>query len=251
MDMNLIQDRTQEIKNELTLLNHALKMSVTKAIRIGELLTEQKEFVGHGKFITWVEGNLDISVSTAEKYIGLSQYRDKIALSTNLQDAYKQIETLEAQERQSKEERERQLISEYRKTGKKPAGWDRSLDYRIKKDEEAFTKQQERIDQAKKEREERAKVYKLHTYPNGQSFMSDALKTATENIIAKNAERQNWKEKIRLSEGGKEDAFMDAIIDYMETLPDDNRRIEACNNIIKICRNIAVELQKSQLSTGK
>ena len=56
--------------------------------------------------------------------------------------------------------------------------------------------------------------------------------------------RQEWKEKIRLSDGGQEDAFMDALIDYLETLADDNRRLEACNNIVKICRNIAVELQK-------
>jgi len=57
---------------------------------------------------------------------------------------------------------------------------------------------------------------------------------------------EGWKDKIRLSDGGKIDSFLDAIVDYMETLPNDNRRIEACNNIIKVCRNISIELQKGK-----
>lgn len=76
--------------------------------------------------------------------------------------------------------------------------------------------------------------------------MRDALHTAASNMIAKTKERDDWKEKIRLSDGGKEDAFMDAIIEYLETLENDSRRIEACSNIIKICRNISVELQSAR-----
>ena len=60
-------------------------------------LSEQKEFVGHGNFVKWIENNLDISDKTAEKYMKLSEYGNKIELSSNLQDAYKQIETIEAQ----------------------------------------------------------------------------------------------------------------------------------------------------------
>jgi hypothetical protein len=32
-------------------------------------------------------------------------------------------------------------------------------------------------------------------------------------------------------------------LDYLETLENDSRRIEACHNIIKICKHIAAELQ--------
>lgn len=242
--MNVIQDRTEEIKREIAALHSTLKMSVQKAIRIGQLLTEQKKFVGHGLFLNWLDANLDISDKTAEKYMKLFQHHGKIELSTNLHDAYKQIETIESQARQSKEERDRSLIAEYRKTGKKPDGWDRYLDYRIKKDEEVAAKQKERAEQEFKDRQERAKQYKLKAEGEKVTFISDALKVATETIIAKHEERQNWKEKIRLSDGGKDDAFMDAIIEYLDGLPDDNRRIEACSNIIKICRNISIELQQ-------
>ena len=62
-------------------------------------------------------------------------------------------------------------------------------------------------------------------------------------FIEKSQERTDFKEKIRISDNGKDDAFSDAIIDYLEDLPDNNRKIEACYNIIKICKRIAVDLQ--------
>lgn len=252
-NMVLTQDRTQEIKNELVLLNHTLKMSVQKAIKIGQLLMEQKEFVGHGKFLSWLGSNLDISVSTAEKYMGLSQHQDKIVLSTNLQEAYRQIETIEAQEKMSKEERDRGLIAEFRKTGIKPIGWTDKLDKAVKDSDAAFAKQQERIDKFKQEQNRKSEEDKPqkplpadadHYYRLGK-LTEEMLNNASTATTTHTNKRLQWKEKIRLSDGGKEDAFMDAIIDYMETLENDNRRIEACNNIIKICRNISVELQKA------
>lgn len=232
-------------------LNNELQSLYVKSLpiikEIGEELHRQKE-ENSGSFMRWVGTNLPFSYDTAINYIKVYLYYDKIGTLPNLQDAYRQIETLEAQEKQSKEERDRSLIAEYRKTGKKPDGWDRSLDYRVKKDEEAAAKQKERTEREFVKREERANAYKNRQEQERPTFFSDALKIATETIIAKHEERQNWKEKIRLSDGGKDDAFMDAIVDYLETLPDDNRRIEACNNIIKICRNISVELQRTKVA---
>lgn len=244
--MNLTHDRTAEIQREIADLNSALKMSVQKAIRIGELLTEQKEIVGHGLFLSWLKDNIDISERSAQMYMKLFSYKDKTAEIADLQSAYRQIETIEAQAKLTKEERERKMISQFKRTGTKPDGWDRSLDYRIQKDKEAEAKQKERTEKEFKEREQRAKQHAENVYkPDGLlDGMRDALKVATEGILTKSKERDDWKEKIRLSADGKENAFMDAIIDYMETLENDTRRIEACNNIIKICRNISVELQK-------
>ena len=95
--MHVTKDRTQEIKKELAELNTTLKMTVQKAIRVGQLLSEQKEFVGHGNFVKWIENNLDIGRTSAEKYMKLFEYQNKLPESGNLQDAYKQIETIEAQ----------------------------------------------------------------------------------------------------------------------------------------------------------
>jgi hypothetical protein len=146
--------------------------------------------------------------------------------------------------RLSEEERTREIISIYRKTGRKVAGWTSRHDEIIKKDDEAFIKQQERIDKLKQEQNQKPNQSNFNT-EKISSDARDALRIATDLIFSKAKERQDWKEKIRLSDGGKEDAFMDALVDYLETLPSDNRRIEACNNIIKICRNISVELQRT------
>jgi len=58
---------------------------------------KQKEFVGHGNFVKWIENNLDIDDNTVYRYIKLYSYADKIPILGNLQDAYKQIESIEAQ----------------------------------------------------------------------------------------------------------------------------------------------------------
>jgi len=60
-------------------------------------MPEQKEFVGHGNFVKWIESNLDISERSAQMYMKLFNYKDKTAEIADLQDAYKQIETIEAQ----------------------------------------------------------------------------------------------------------------------------------------------------------
>lgn len=233
-------------------LNNELQSLYVKSLplikEIGEELYRQKE-ENSGSFMRWVNDNLPFHYDTAINYIKIHIYYDKIGTLPNLQDAYHQIETIEAQAKQSKEERDRQMIAEYRKTGQKPAGWDRSLDYRIQKDKESEAKQKERIDKELKEREQRGAQYKEQReslkQQSSSNNLADAFQTVAGAFIEKTNQRNEWKEKIRLSAGGKEDAFMDAIIDYMETLENDNRRIEACNNIIKICRNISVELQRA------
>jgi hypothetical protein len=108
-------------------------------------------------------------------------------------------------------------------------------------DIQEIARSRERLD--KVFREQKADKEKKEEF-NEQNSLSDALLKATPILLAKLEERNNWKEKIRLSGDGNDNVFMDAILDYLETLPDDNRRIEACNNIIKICRNRSVELQK-------
>ena len=109
--MHVTKDRTQEIKKELAELNTTLKMTVQKAIRVGQLLSEQKEFVGHGNFVKWIENNLDIGRTSAEKYMKLFEYQNKLPESGNLQDAYKQIETIEAQAKLTAEEKQRKMIA--------------------------------------------------------------------------------------------------------------------------------------------
>jgi len=244
--MNVTIDRTAEIKKELSELNQSLKMSVQKAIKIGELLTAQKEFIGHGNFLSWLEDNIDINERNAQRYMKLSEYSLKIKYDkmSDLQEAYTQIETIERQEKQSNEERKRSLIAEFRKTGKKPEGWDRDCDYVIQKDKENEIRQAEYKKQFEQQRQEN--INKREQEKLTDDLFTQTLNNASNQFIKQVTERKQWQDKIRISDSGKEDAFNQAIMDYMETLPDDNRRIEACNNIIKICKNISIDLQRKK-----
>ena len=148
----------------------------------------------------------------------------------------------EAYQKLSTEQKKRTLIDEYKRTGKKPIGWDRSLDYLLQKEQEEEAKREQRVKELKenmrKEQEEKERRR------NQDDLFSHTAQKIIDDTIKSIQERQQWKDKIKLSNNGQDDPFMDALMDYLETLADDNRRIEACNNIIKICRNISVELQK-------
>ena len=240
---------TDNARKEIIELHNGImqsaRRSVQDAIKIGEIISGQKQLLPHGEFLPWI-GTLPFTDKTAESYMKLSQYSYKIENVSNLSEAYRQLETIEQQEKQTEEQRRRSMIAEYRRTGIKPDGWSgslgRSLDYIIQKDKENEKKYHEEKNRLEAERLLRAEQRKKEEQAN--DMFTDALNIATDEIINKHKQRTEWKDKIRVSDTGKDDAFMDAIIDYLDTLPNDNRRIEACNNIIKICRNISVELQK-------
>ena len=248
MGMNSMTDKnSNQARDEIISLHTGImqsaRRSVHDAIKIGGIISEQKQLLPHGEFLPWVEG-LPFTRMTANQYQRLFDYQDKCKNALHLQEAYRQLETIEQQEKQSAEERKRAMIAEFRKTGIKPAGWDRSLDYIIQKDKEQLERQKQIREQEEISRNNRVKEREQKQH--AENIFSSALEQATNEIFEKHAERKTWQEKIRLSENGKEDSFMSAIVDYLATLYDDNRRIEACYNIIKICKNIAIELQRTK-----
>jgi len=85
-----------DIEKEEVLQLHAeigesFRMSVEKAIRIGELLTSIKQRIGHGQWGSWVEENLPFSQRSAERYMALTAVQIKIDSVSDLSlfDAYR------------------------------------------------------------------------------------------------------------------------------------------------------------------
>lgn len=135
-------------------------------------------------------------------------------------------------------------VSQAIKTGSFPSGWNpecqRLYEDRIKEErlrDERIRKMQEEMQKGAEERKGREDERKARV-----EEIDELVKGITENIT----KRQVFKERIRISHDGKEDPFIDAILDYLDELKDDNRRIEACYNIIKTCKGIAVDLQRGQ-----
>jgi len=82
--------------NEITRLHNeieeSLRMSLQKAIRIGELLSKAKDELKHGEFIPWIEKNLSFTDRTARRYIRIFENQDKVLQAGNITEAYKILE---------------------------------------------------------------------------------------------------------------------------------------------------------------
>lgn len=68
----------------------ALRTSIQDAIRIGELLSEERRRAGHGNWLPWIKANLEFSECTARNYIRVYENRDRLksANVADLTDAY-------------------------------------------------------------------------------------------------------------------------------------------------------------------
>jgi len=65
--------------DEITLLHGeiegALRLSVEKAIRVGELLTEQKAELEHGQWLPWLEAEFPFSQHRAQQYMRVARHQ--------------------------------------------------------------------------------------------------------------------------------------------------------------------------------
>ena len=97
-NMNEVEKKQAEEKDviaELIVLHSRieshLRQTVPDIIRSGELLTQQKEKVGHGKFIQWISDNLPYSDRTARNWMRIYRKRDTFKTETvsGLTSAYR------------------------------------------------------------------------------------------------------------------------------------------------------------------
>jgi len=220
-----------------------MRSSVQDAIRAGEILSKVKERLPHGDFLPWIKLNCRFGQASAYKYMGLFLYQSKLISNVNLQEAYKQVETLEAQERKTDDQKARERVAAFVKTGQKPEGWRRGTDDALAEKEKARAESMKKWnEEMKAKNEERVQQAEKARPSIDFSEINKMVEQHTQALV----KRQTFKESIRISHEGKDDPFVDAIMDYLETLADDNRRMEACYNIIKVCKGIANQLQSGK-----
>ena len=83
-----VEQEIAELHNDIA--GH-LQQSLDKAIRIGELLAEQKQSLKHGEFTSWIAAHLPFTDRTARNYMRLHENREKLKTETvsDLTSAYK------------------------------------------------------------------------------------------------------------------------------------------------------------------
>ena len=235
----LMVSNTRELNDLHQQIKGKLRSTVQDAIRAGEILTKVKDDLPHGEIGKWIKTNCIFSHQTAYNYMSLFQYKGKIKTVLNLPEAYKQVKQLESAKKQTENQKAFKRVQEFKQTGSKPEGWRKNTDDKIYQEEidrdERIKRFKEKVATDKQAKESREKDYKQG---------SERFNEAFARLTSKADEREVFKENIRISFEGKESSFVDALIDYLQGLDDDSRRLEACNNIIKVAKNIARELQR-------
>jgi len=222
----------QEINTLHSNIEGKLKSTVQDAIKLGELLTNVKQELPHGTFLNWINDNCNFSQKTSYRYMSLFQYKSKVVTVTNLPEAYKQIQYLQQEKERTETQKAFKRVQKFKSTGIKPEGWRKNTDDKLYKEE---------IERDKRIEENRKRINKIDNEKKSSNNMFDDL---LNNVIEKSEKVNSFKDSIRLSFEGKNDSFIDALIDYLDGLNDDNRRIEVCYNVIKVAKNIAKELQR-------
>jgi hypothetical protein len=221
-------DITKMVTNKIIELHEGiiedLKRTVQDAIEIGELLTKQKAILPHGEFLPWIARELPFSDRTARNYMKLYQHKSKLETVSDLQEAYRQIETLERQSRARGHERRDRLLQEREETGEKPEGWDREVDYEYRK-KKAF-----------EEREE----------PDPEPDPRDPIKNLFNRIIDETqAEADLDLDDLRNNVSQK--GIFVVIEEYIDGFPTASERLEAVHNLIKKLRIIAIRDQQKSI----
>jgi hypothetical protein len=80
-------DLANRIKTEHAAIGAAFKRALVPAIAAGEALNEAKGLVGHGQWLSWLEGNCQIAERTAQLYMKLASGKSVLeSKSANLAD---------------------------------------------------------------------------------------------------------------------------------------------------------------------
>lgn len=144
---------------------------------------------------------------------------------------------------------QRKRVIEAITTGAKPGDWDDATEKAFQKELKERKRTDERIAaarekaealQAKREQEAKRREEERASWAR----TDELLREAADRMVERHEKKQQFKARIRLSQAGETDQFIEALMEYLDELPDDNRRIESCQNIIKVCRNIAAQLQR-------
>ena len=142
----------------------------------------------------------------------------------DLQTAENCARQIEYTEKQKENERKQSMINQFKQTGQKPEGWDRSCDYEHQKQVD-FGAYEKRKEQA-------------FENTNTQDTTQDAL-----DALGKLSFNMNKYNKIVEGVSGNEDII--ALIDgTLKTIETKERKHEFCNTLIKYLREKSIEYSR-------
>ena len=231
--------RAKEIKSLHDGITSSMRKSVGDAVKIGELLSIQKEEMQYGRYLSWIKTELPFSEATAKRYIQLFEYRDKTLTVSDLQTAYQKVHQLESEKKQQEQARRDKLIADYKATGQKGEGWDQNVYKEIRKqdDEAAF---QRRVQEGfgKKEREGQ------QTGQEAQAAHDRFWQEMIEDILKNPPIQDNQDLKLAdLRDDVRQKGIFVVLQEYIQSFDGVSRQLEAVHNLMVFLRRVGNELQ--------
>jgi len=223
------------------------KDAVQYAIMAGTELSRIKSLVEHGEFIPILNsGKFKFGERTAQRYMQVADYSAKTSQLSDLQEAYKLIESEESKKKQAEQADQRQRIQYRIEHNEKPSTWQRSDDYAWKKHQEEAQARSQRIKDFQESQLNISATDKdtseldedLNRAKEKASGSADFINDYLKNEQSKLADMQNL--KITNQNGG----ILQLVESYLAGLGSDSQRIEECYNIIKYCKDKAIKLQQ-------
>jgi hypothetical protein len=80
--ITIYKDPLSEIESLHLEITESAKTTIEKAIRIGELLAEQKASLKHGEWLPWAKENLPFKAGQAQRYMRVYTRRDELNTSS-------------------------------------------------------------------------------------------------------------------------------------------------------------------------
>lgn len=223
------------------------KDAIQYAIMAGAELSRIKSLVEHGDFIPILNsGKFKFGERTAQRYMQVADYSAKTTQLSDLQEAYKLIESEESKKKQAEQADQRQRIQYRIEHNEKPSTWQRSDDYAWKKHQEEAQARSQRIKDFQESQLNISATDKdtseldedLNRAKEKASGSADFINDYLKNEQSKLADMQNL--KITNQNGG----ILQLVESYLAGLGSDSQRIEECYNIIKYCKDKAIKLQQ-------
>lgn len=223
------------------------KDAIQYAIMAGAELSRIKSLVEHGEFIPILNsGKFKFGERTAQRYMQVADYSAKTTQLSDLQEAYKLIESEESKKKQAEQADQRQRIQYRIEHNEKPNTWQRSDDYAWKKHQEEAQARSQRIKDFQESQPNISATANdtseldedLNRAKEKASGSADFINDYLKNEQSKLADMQNL--KITNQNGG----ILQLVESYLAGLGSDSQRIEECYNIIKYCKGKAIKLQQ-------
>jgi hypothetical protein len=207
-------------------IENSFKHTLEYGIKAGGLLIEIKENLPHGEFLQWIKDNCFFSDKTAQTYMKCFEYKSEIETLSNLNEAYQKVKLLENEKKY-----EYKKISDEQYKANKEKIFNKPIEIKIKKDE---------YDKLKQENETLKSKDKQHDV-----FFENIINKSFESLKNKNEFTDKLKTIFK-----EQESFFEVINEYLNKLDNNTLKLEALHNIIKFCKNKAIELHQLSIKAN-